>query len=114
MKRILRLIAVVAVLGIVAAAWAAMTMVGATRRARRVAPARPAPISRAARCAWRMLATSSAAFDPQKEYYSVTWEYFRCCLLRTLVSYKGVPTAEGGTSSSRTSRPRSRRCRTTG
>jgi peptide/nickel transport system substrate-binding protein len=38
----------------------------------------------------------SAAFDPQKEYYSVTWEYYRCCLLRTLMSYKGVPTAEGG------------------
>jgi peptide/nickel transport system substrate-binding protein len=36
------------------------------------------------------------AFDPQKEYYSVTWEYYRCCLLRTLMSYKGVPTAEGG------------------
>jgi peptide/nickel transport system substrate-binding protein len=39
----------------------------------------------------------SAAFDPQKEYYNVSWEYFRCCLTRTLLSYKGVPTAEGGT-----------------
>ena len=37
-----------------------------------------------------------AGFDPQKEYHSVTWEYFRCCLLRTLMSYEGVPTAEGG------------------
>ncbi len=36
-----------------------------------------------------------AAFDPQKEYYSVTWEYYRCCLLRTLMSYKGVPTDAG-------------------
>jgi peptide/nickel transport system substrate-binding protein len=36
------------------------------------------------------------AFDPQKEYSAVTWEYYRCCLLRTLMSYKGVPTAEGG------------------
>ena len=44
-----------------------------------------------------MLADVTAAFDPQKEYYSVTWEYFRCCLLRTLMSYKGVPTDEGGT-----------------
>ena len=26
------------------------------------------------------------AFDPQKEYSSVTWEYYRCCLLRTLLS----------------------------
>jgi peptide/nickel transport system substrate-binding protein len=39
----------------------------------------------------------SAAFDPQKEYYSVTWEYYRCCILRTLMSYKGVPTGDGGT-----------------
>ena len=42
------------------------------------------------------LADVTAAFDPQKEYYSVTWEYYRCCLLRTLMSYEGVPTDEGG------------------
>ena len=38
-----------------------------------------------------------AAFDPQKSYYNITWEYYRCCLLRNLMSYKGVPTDEGGT-----------------
>jgi peptide/nickel transport system substrate-binding protein len=38
----------------------------------------------------------TSGFDPQKEYYSVTWEYYRCCLLRTLMSYEGVPTEEGG------------------
>ena len=43
-----------------------------------------------------MLADVTAAFDPQKEYYSVTWEYYRCCLLRTLMSYEGVPTDAGG------------------
>jgi len=43
-----------------------------------------------------MLGDVSAAFDPQKEYYSVTWEWYRCCLLRTLLSYKGVPTDQGG------------------
>ena len=36
------------------------------------------------------------AFDPQKEYSSVTWEYFRCCLLRTLLSYNGQTTDSGG------------------
>jgi peptide/nickel transport system substrate-binding protein len=36
------------------------------------------------------------AFDPQKEYYQVSWGIYRCCLLRTLVSYAGVPTDEGG------------------
>jgi peptide/nickel transport system substrate-binding protein len=43
-----------------------------------------------------MLGDVSAAFDPAKEYYSVTWEYYRCCLLRTLLSYNGRTTAEGG------------------
>jgi len=43
-----------------------------------------------------MLGDVSAAFDPQKEYYSVTWEWYRCCLLRTLLSYTGRTTAEGG------------------
>jgi peptide/nickel transport system substrate-binding protein len=44
-----------------------------------------------------MLGDVSAAFDPQKEYYSVTWEFYRCCLLRTLVSYPALPGEEGNT-----------------
>jgi peptide/nickel transport system substrate-binding protein len=44
-----------------------------------------------------LLGDVAAAFDPQKEYYSVTWEFYRCCLLRTLMSYRGLPTEEGGT-----------------
>jgi peptide/nickel transport system substrate-binding protein len=42
------------------------------------------------------LSDVSAAFDPQKEYYSLTWGLYRCCLLRTLVSYPGLPAEEGG------------------
>ena len=42
-----------------------------------------------------MLADVTAAFDPQKEYYSVTWEYYRCCLLRNLMSYEGVSDGRG-------------------
>ena len=38
----------------------------------------------------------SSAFDPQKEYYQVSWSYFRCCLLRTLLSSKQVPLEDGG------------------
>jgi peptide/nickel transport system substrate-binding protein len=38
-----------------------------------------------------------SAFDPQKEYSTVTWGYYRCCLLRTLLSYNGHPADEGGT-----------------
>jgi peptide/nickel transport system substrate-binding protein len=37
-----------------------------------------------------------AAFDPQKEYYNVSFEYFRCCLLRTLFSTNGMPVDQGG------------------
>jgi peptide/nickel transport system substrate-binding protein len=35
-----------------------------------------------------------SAMDPQKEY--VEWEFFRCCLLRTLLSYTGSPGDAGG------------------
>jgi peptide/nickel transport system substrate-binding protein len=34
--------------------------------------------------------------DPQADYFPTGWELFRCCLLRTLLSYNGRPTAEGG------------------
>ncbi|MGH2806459.1 MAG: ABC transporter substrate-binding protein [Actinomycetota bacterium] len=43
-----------------------------------------------------LLSDVSAAFDPQKEYYSTTWMFYRCCLLRTLMSYPGLPGDEGG------------------
>ena len=38
----------------------------------------------------------SYALDPQAEYYGPALEIFRCCLLRTLMSYNGRPTADGG------------------
>ena len=37
-----------------------------------------------------------SGIDPQKAYFVDSWELFRCCLLRTLLSYKGAPTAQGG------------------
>ena len=43
-----------------------------------------------------MLSDVSAAFDPAKEYYQVSWGLFRCCLLRTLITFPGVEAAEGG------------------
>jgi len=39
----------------------------------------------------------SAAYDPQKEYYQLSFEYFKCCLLRTLYSTNGLPVDQGGT-----------------
>ena len=43
-----------------------------------------------------MLSDVQTAFDPQKEYYGPAWEFYRCCLVRTLLSYNGKTTAEGG------------------
>jgi peptide/nickel transport system substrate-binding protein len=34
--------------------------------------------------------------DPQVSYNTTGWEILRCCLTRTLLSYNGHPTAEGG------------------
>ena len=34
--------------------------------------------------------------DPQRNYAPIGWELYRCCLLRTLYSYNGKPTEEGG------------------
>jgi peptide/nickel transport system substrate-binding protein len=34
--------------------------------------------------------------NPTAEYYSLSWEFLRCCLARTLLSYSGTPGEEGG------------------
>ena len=41
--------------------------------------------------------TSRHILDPQKDYFSEPWELFRCCLLRTLLSFDGRQTDQGGT-----------------
>ena len=99
MKRTLKLIAVVAVLGIVAAACGGDNNEGGSSGATGNTGASGATGGDLSGGTLRMgqLADVVSAFDPQKEYYSVTWEYMRCCLLRNLMSYKGVPTADGGT-----------------
>lgn len=38
----------------------------------------------------------ASAFDPQKEYYQLSFEFFKCCILRTLLATKSVPAEEGG------------------
>ncbi|HET9722222.1 MAG TPA: ABC transporter substrate-binding protein [Actinomycetota bacterium] len=45
---------------------------------------------------WDNTAIPEAGLDPQRSYSSVPSELFRCCLLRTLFAYPGVPGAEGG------------------
>jgi peptide/nickel transport system substrate-binding protein len=90
LKRALRVIAVVTVRGVV----------GAACGGDEPAPPGESPTAgeelAGGTLRMAMLADVISAFDPQKEYYSVTWEYYRCCLLRNLMSYEGVPTDEGG------------------
>jgi peptide/nickel transport system substrate-binding protein len=38
-----------------------------------------------------------AAIDPQRAGWYDSWELLRCCLVRTLLSYEGKPTDQGGT-----------------
>jgi peptide/nickel transport system substrate-binding protein len=86
-----RMVALVAVLGLVAAACGDD---GGT--ADETESQAPSGAQQGGTLRMAQLADVVSAFDPQKEYYSVTWEYYRCCLLRTLMSYEGVPTDQGG------------------
>ena len=95
MKRSLKLIAAVAVLGMVAAACGGGN--GGTDQGSATGTSSASTDLSGGTLHMAMLSDVSAAFDPQKEYYSVTWEYFRCCLTRTLMSYTGTPTDQGGT-----------------
>ena len=91
MTRMIRLLALVAVLGLVAAACGDESS---------TTPSGPATDGGEAVAGgtlrFAQLSDFYSALDPQKEYSSVTWEYYRCCLLRTLLSYTGDTAAEGG------------------
>ncbi|MBI2238426.1 MAG: hypothetical protein HYU54_07885 [Actinobacteria bacterium] len=91
MIRYLRALALVAVLGLVAVACA-----GAEEEPGATETTPVEGIQAGGTLELALLGDVSAAFDPQKEYYSITWEFYRCCLLRTLMSYNGKPTDQGG------------------
>ncbi len=40
--------------------------------------------------------STGPALDPQTDYWGDSFEVFRCCLLRTLLAYPGLPTKDGG------------------
>jgi peptide/nickel transport system substrate-binding protein len=87
-----RLIAVVAVLGIVAAACGDDSGGGgaAPSGAAGTEPQKGGTLELA------LEADVSNAYDPQKEYAALSFEFFRCCLLRTLVQFPGVEAENGG------------------
>ena len=95
MRRYLSVLALVAVLGLVAAACGGDDE-GGTGATGATATGATGELQPGGTVELGMLGDVSASFDPQKEYYSVTWEWYRCCLLRTLLSYNGRTTAEGG------------------
>jgi peptide/nickel transport system substrate-binding protein len=103
-KRSLRLFGLVGVLAIAAAACGKSSTAGAptgptstgTGVASPTGPSgTPAP-PQGGTFRFALQSDVSAAFDPQKEYYTISWEFMRCCLLRTLMSYNGKVTAEQG------------------
>ncbi len=95
MRRYLKVLALVGVLALVAAACGGDNGgTGATGAS--ATGASGAELQPGGTLKFAQIADVYSAFDPAKEYSQITWEYYRCCLLRTLLSYKGVPTAEGG------------------
>ena len=57
---------------------------------------RSAPTSRYPRGGTLRVASEHYTYDPQISYAAGDWEVMRCCLLRTLFTYNGRPTEEGG------------------
>ncbi|MFB3739609.1 MAG: ABC transporter substrate-binding protein, partial [Candidatus Velamenicoccus archaeovorus] len=94
MKRYLKLVALVGVLGLAAAACGGG---GGGAETPSASGSAGQELQQGGTLQLALLSDVSAAFDPAKEYYSITWEYYRCCLLRTLLSYNGHPTDQGGT-----------------
>lgn len=91
MIRYKKLAAAVGVMALLAAACAGDTGGGADGGGGQQAEVKPGGTLKMA-----LTSDVSHAFDPQKEYYAVSWEFFRCCLLRTLLTYNGKPAEEGG------------------
>ena len=91
MRKVVRSIAVVAVLAIVAAACSKSGTPETSTSGSAGAGIQPGGTLNLAQTS-----DVSSAFDPQKEYYQVSFSYFKCCLLRTLLSTKPVPIDDGG------------------
>jgi ABC-type transport system substrate-binding protein len=91
MRKVVRLTAVVAVLAIVGAACSKSGTPQAS-----TSGSAGAAIQAGGTLHLAQSSDVSAAYDPQKEYYQLSFEYFKCCLLRTLLQTKEVPADQGG------------------
>src|SRR5712692_9221402 len=89
MRRIARLVAVGAVLAIVAAACgknASAPTPGGSNAVHKGGTLHLASVGD----------PGNSGCDPQKEYYQVSFELMKCCLLRTPLSTNGLDTNHGG------------------
>ena len=86
MRKVVRSIAVVAVLAIVGAACSKSSTPQTSSSA-----SAGTEIQAGGTLNLAQTSDVSSAFDPQKEYYQLSFEYFKCCLLRTLLQTKEVP-----------------------
>jgi ABC-type transport system substrate-binding protein len=91
MRKVVRLTAVVAVLAIVGAACSKSSTPQTSTSA-----SAGGEIQAGGTLNIAQTSDVSAAFDPQKEYYQLSFEYFKCCLLRTLLQTKELTAEQGG------------------
>lgn len=89
MNRYLRVWAVIAVLAVVAVACDGGGEEAGT-------PSPGAEPTQGGTLLLAQLGDVTAAFDPQKEYYQVSFAYYQCCLLRTLLGYNGLDLQNDG------------------
>jgi peptide/nickel transport system substrate-binding protein len=90
MKHVKKLVVMTAVVGLVAAACGGDSGGTGSNPSAGSAPKKGGVLKLA------QLGDVTAAFDPQKEYYQVSFAYYQCCLLRTLLSYNGLDSAHDG------------------
>ncbi len=97
MKKAARLVAVVGILAIVAAACGGDDGGGDTTGPTGTgATGETGAIPTGGTVQFGLVGDVASGFDPQKEYYQVSFEYFSCCLLRTLYATNGSPVDQGG------------------
>ena len=108
MRRKLKLIAIIAVLGMVTAACAAANDdEGGSSEGGDTSAEEPQP---GGTFRGALLSDVADAWDPHKAYYTVNWGFYRCCLLRTLLNYNGLPAEGAGTTHYLTSQRISPKC----
>jgi len=100
MKKAARLVAIVGILAIIAAACGGDDgggeTTGPTATGTSGATGESGAIPTGGTVHLAAVGDVSSAFDPQKEYYQLSFEYLKCCLLRTLYATNGKPVDEGG------------------